>query len=98
MDSDRRTSFAGRVGWVLAAAAFIALGALWRLDRARVWESPRWDDAGLIVLRAADSQDARPEPAGGREPASEAPRTPIETWAVAVNPLCPHCRASLARG
>ena len=107
MGSEKRTSFAGRVGWVLAAAAFLALGALWRIDRARVWESPRWDDGGLIVLRAAEPEDAcpeshdtRPEPEGGREPVSDdgAPRAPIETWAVAVNPLCAHCRASLARG
>jgi len=90
MGSEKRTSFAGRVGWVLAAAAFLALGALWRIDRARVWESPRWDDGGLIVLRAAEPEDARPEshdtrpePEGGREPASDdgAPRAPIETWA-----------------
>jgi hypothetical protein len=29
---------------------------------------------------------------------AEPGRAPLETWAVAVNPLCEHCRASLARG
>jgi len=99
MSAERRMSLAGRAGWTLAAAAFVALGALWRFDRTRVWESPRWDSAGLIVLRAAD-EDARPETAGGREAVCDADEPPpaIETWAVAVNPLCELCRASLARG
>src|SRR5436853_337955 len=36
MGSEKRTSFAGRVGWVLAAAAFLALGAVRRVGRAPV--------------------------------------------------------------
>jgi len=80
MNSDRRWNAAQRVGWALAGAALLALGALWRYDRMRVWESPRWDDARLAVLPGAEGEGAA-----------------IETWAVAVNPECPHCRASLAR-
>ena len=99
MGSERRMSFSGRVGWTLAAAVFLALGALWCFDRTRAWETPRWDDAGLIELRAA-GEDAAPEPAGGREAVSQegVPRATIEIWAVAVNPHCELCRASLARG
>ena len=68
------------VGWALAGVALVSLGALWRYDRLRTWESPRWDDARLAVLRGASR-------GGGA----------VETWAVAVNPDCARCRASLAR-
>ena len=91
MRSRRRSSPAEWIGWGLAVGALFALAAVWHMDRTRVWELPRWDDAGLIVLRAAEPRDARAQGAGMA-------RSPVETWAVAVNPLCEHCRASLARG
>ena len=100
MDSKRNASFVERAGWGLVAAALLALGALWHFDRTRVWEIPRWDDAGLVVLRAAE-----PRPAGGGigaggewKSAGERARLPVETWAVAVNPRCALCRGSLAHG
>ena len=80
MSRDRGMTVAEWVGWGLAGVALVVLGALWRHDRLRAWESPRWDDARLVVLRIGAS--------GGGE---------AETWAVAVNPECAHCRASLAR-
>ncbi len=80
MSKERRTIVAQWVGWALAGAALVALGALWRYDRMRAWERPRWDDARLITLQGA---------AGGGGA--------VETWAVAVNPDCARCRASLTR-
>jgi len=67
--------------WTLAALAFVAFGAVWHRDRGRAWEPPRWDPAQFEVLR----DSARRGEAFA------------ETWAVVVNPQCPHCRASLAR-
>ena len=80
MSPDRRMNVAQWLGWALAGAALLALGALWRYDRVRAWESPRWDDARLAVLRGAASGSGA-----------------VETWAVAVNPECARCRASLGR-
>ena len=100
MSPERCTSFAERAGWGLAAAALIALGAVWHLDRTRRWESPCWDESRLVVLRAAEPTEERPERASVAEAASDEKRAqaPVETWAVAVNPRCSLCRASLARG
>lgn len=101
MSSERTMSRVERAGWGLVAAALVALGALWHYDRTRVWESPRWDDAGLVELRAAEPKEACPESAeevAGRDAeGNDAAPGPIETWAVAVNPRCAACRASLAR-
>lgn len=69
-----------RIGWGLALVALVALGALWRLDRTRRWEAPRWDTSRYEALGIFDR---------------DAPDTPRETWVVAVHPGCPHCRASL---
>jgi hypothetical protein len=100
MDSKRNMSLAERAGWGLAAAALLALGVLWRLDRTRVWEIPRWEDSGLVVLRAAEPGLARTGDACGVEGTSreDGARIPVETWAVAVNPRCALCRGSLAHG
>jgi hypothetical protein len=79
--SEARRTGLSLAGGLLAALAFVALGVAWHRDRARVWEPPRWDPARFEVLRD-----------------SVAPSEPcVETWAVVVNPLCPHCRASLER-
>ena len=105
MRSNDRMKIAQWLGSGLAAAALLALGALWRLDRARAWESPRWDDPGLVVLHIA----ARADGAGRAEDTGRADGTgraedpgpadgSVETWAVAVNPGCLVCRGSLARG
>lgn len=100
MDSKRSTSLAERAGWGLAAVALLALGVVWHLDRTRTWEIPRWDDARLVVLRAAEPAEARSEDASGAEVTrrEEGARIPVETWAVAVNPRCALCRGSLAHG
>lgn len=99
MRSERRFSFAARAAWgTLVVLGVLALGALWRVDRTRVWESPRWD-AGLIILSAAGAE-AHDAPVGSGEAAFEGagPPAATETWAVAINPRCERCRASLARG
>jgi len=98
MSSERRMSLAERAGWGLVAVALVALGTLWHFDRTRVWESPRWDDAGLVELRAAEPAVAGPERAADAASHDAGAPGPIETWAVAVNPRCELCRASLARG
>ena len=99
MDSNRRMSLAERTGWALTAAALIALGMTWHLDRTRSWEIPRWDDSGTVVLRAAEPAPTLDEDAGGSAAGGEdRSRAPVETWAVAVNPRCELCRGSLARG
>jgi hypothetical protein len=93
-------SLAERTGWALTAAALIALGMTWHLDRTRTWEIPRWDDTGTVVLRAAEPAHTFSEDVGGPVVADgeDRSRAPVETWAVAVNPRCELCRASLARG
>ncbi|HEY2954141.1 MAG TPA: hypothetical protein VGK89_02690 [Candidatus Eisenbacteria bacterium] len=88
MNPDRRMIVAQWTGWALAAAALVALGALWAWDRGRVWESPRWDDARLSRLAGGG---------GGAVGSAARDGGAVETWVVAVNPDCPHCRASLAR-
>lgn len=113
MSSDRRMTFAEWVGWGLTGVALLALGALWHHDRARVWESPRWDDSQLVVLRAVEQPEELAERANGAASSDDAERTggaaranaaveraggAVETWAVAVNPGCALCRGSLARG
>jgi hypothetical protein len=98
MNTERWTALAGRAGWALALIALAALCMLWHFDRTHAWESPRWDDRALVVLRSSEPADARPEPLGGREVAGgERGVPPLETWVVAVNPRCEMCRASLAR-
>jgi len=42
----------GWVGWALVVTALGALGWLWRLDRTRVWETPRFGSS-LVLLRGA---------------------------------------------
>src|SRR5262245_40419091 len=65
MGSKLRISPAECIGWGLVAVALGALGALWHMDRTRVWESPRWDDAGLVLLRAAEPADSPAARRGG---------------------------------
>src|SRR6266850_1712467 len=86
MSSERGMSLAERAGWGLVAVALVALGTLWHFDRTRVWESPRWDDAGLVELRAAEPVDAGPQPTADAASHDAGASGPVETWAVAVNP------------
>jgi hypothetical protein len=79
----RREMLVTRIGWGLSLLALVALGVLWRLDRSRAWEVPRWDRAWFDVLR--DRGDGAAAGAAG----------PTETWAVVVNPECSSCLASL---
>jgi len=39
-------------GLGLAAAAFLALGVVWHLDRTRRWEPPRWPEPDFVALRS----------------------------------------------
>ena len=104
MSSKLRISIADCIGWGLVAVALGALGALWHSDRARSWETPHWDDTGLVLLRAAPFGDAGAEREGATpgvrsdDAAVDEAARPVETWAVAVNPRCELCRGSLARG
>jgi hypothetical protein len=67
------------LGSVLAVSGIFGLGWLWQKDRGRAWEEPHWDRAQFVRLT---------------EPRSAATRETV-LWVVAVNPKCPHCRASL---
>ncbi len=75
MSSDRRMTFAELAGWGLTGVVLLALGALWHHDRTRTWESPRWDDSQLVVLRAAEPPEELAERANGAEWAAAAERT-----------------------
>jgi hypothetical protein len=48
---------AGWAGWTLAGLAFVALGWLWRSDRARAWQTPGLG-APLVLLRAATADSS----------------------------------------
>src|SRR5690349_19976509 len=81
-----------RFGYALSVVALAALGVLWHLDRTRRWETPRWDPAEFERIEsAADADDIDPAAPSGAPAADDG-----ETWVVAVQPSCPHCRASLA--
>jgi hypothetical protein len=75
-----------------ALGALVALGAAWRLDRARGWETPRWDPDRFVLIRDAAHREGN----GGH---TSEPDLPVagERWVVAIQPLCPHCRESLSR-
>ena len=56
LDIERDGRLVGRVGWVLAGAAFAALGWLWHLDRTRVWQTPGLGaPLALVGAATADS-------------------------------------------
>ncbi len=44
-----------RAALVLAVALLVAIGSLWWRDRTRLRETPRWDAAHAVALRAADA-------------------------------------------
>lgn len=52
---DRR--LAGWAGWTLAGAALAALGWLWHLDRARIWQTPGLG-APLVLVGAATADSS----------------------------------------
>uniref|UniRef100_A0A832MLK1 Redoxin domain-containing protein n=1 Tax=Eiseniibacteriota bacterium TaxID=2212470 RepID=A0A832MLK1_UNCEI len=96
----RREILVTRLGWGLAAVSLAALGVVWGLDRTRVREAPRWDPARFVALAggapapgAGVSEGA--ETAGSIPAVRAGPASPAEVWAVAVNPECPSCLASL---
>lgn len=70
-----------RSGWALAAVVVVAIGVIWYLDRAGANQTPQWDTARFETVRPPLPADA-----GGDE-----------TWVVAVQLRCPHCRESLGR-
>src|SRR5438093_1594536 len=43
----------------LGLGRLAALGAAWHLDRARGWETPRWDPARLVLIRDGRARGAR---------------------------------------
>ena len=71
--SSNRIIVAEMAGWSLVAAALIALGALWHHDRTRAWETPRWDDPGLVTIRRAEPLIDVAEPAGAHRAGSAGP-------------------------
>jgi hypothetical protein len=82
-EAARDWRLAGMAGWALVAAALAALGWLWHVDRARIWDTPELG-APLVRLGAAPADTV-----GDTGPA-------VDTWLVAVNPDCPHCLQALA--
>ena len=81
--------------WIVAGCALgglAALGAAWHLDRARGWETPRWDPARLVLIRDGRAHGGSEGRALGPDPLAAG-----ERWVVAIQPCCPHCRESLSR-
>jgi hypothetical protein len=72
---------AGWAGWLIGGASIVALVWLWNADRHRHWEEPRWERASFVVLRDR----------------LRAPGDSADTWMVAYNQQCAHCRHNLAR-
>ena len=51
----RAGSAVNRAALAIAAFLLVAIGTLWWRDRTRLREVPRWDDARVVQLRAADA-------------------------------------------
>lgn len=66
----------------VGALVIAGLGWSWARDRARPWETPRWDPARFVAL------------SGWTDDGAAAPRA---RWVVPVNPACPHCAGYVAR-
>ena len=45
-----RRRLAARLAWLLPLAALLALGALWRHDRQRTWDLPRWNANDFVLI------------------------------------------------
>lgn len=75
-------ALASAARWTLVTCVlgFVGLGLCWALDRARTWETPRWEPRRFAALR------------GGAVPVP-GPRGLV---VVAVNTGCPHCLETLA--
>jgi len=48
----RLSTAINRLALVLACAIFATIGAWWWRDRTRAWETPRWESARFVALRA----------------------------------------------
>jgi hypothetical protein len=85
-DRDQRTAARlALAGWGLAAASLVAFGLLLAFAKAR--------PAALPVLREGRFARLSAAPVVARAAGDSA--GPRERWFVAINPWCPHCRASL---
>ena len=69
------------VALLFAFAVLAATGLAWWRDRARTFDTPRWDEARFVALTAATPEA---EPPDARE-----------RWVVAVSLSCPHCQQHL---
>lgn len=84
MNEDRRRSpleALNRGGWVLAVVVVIAIGVIAALEIASRPETPSWNPDRFETIRSPEAAD----------------RESDETWVVAVQLQCPHCRESLDR-
>lgn len=74
-----RARTVNRIAWGLALVVLVSVAALWWFDQGHRWESPNWPIEGAVPVGASIASVAHPR----------------ETWVVAINPECPHCRVSL---